>query len=79
MRVAKLKQREPWVKQLTRQSDYPLLTHTGAVLSLLGDRINSLRVPYLGRRILDSRSAGRTSWIARVAYRAMKRPAIGLR
>ena len=54
------------------------LTLLPAVLSLLGDRVNSLKVPYLGRRILDSRAAGRTSWIARVAYRAMKRPALAL-
>ena len=51
------------------------LTLLPAVLSLLGDRVNSLKLPYLGRRILDNRAAGRTSWIARVAYRAMKRPA----
>ena len=51
------------------------LTLLPAVLSLLGDRVNSLKVPYLGRRILDSRAGGRTSWIARVAYRAMRRPA----
>ena len=54
------------------------LTLLPAVLSLLGDRVNSLRVPYLGRRILDARSAGRTSWIARAAYRAMRRPAVAL-
>ena len=54
------------------------LTLLPAVLSLLGDRVNSLKVPYLGRRILDNRGAGRTSWIARVAYRAMRRPAVAL-
>ena len=54
------------------------LTLLPAVLSLLGDRVNSLKLPYLGRRIIDNRAAGRTSWIARVAYRAMKRPAIAL-
>jgi RND superfamily putative drug exporter len=54
------------------------LTLLPAVLSLLGDRVNSLKLPYLGRRILDNRAAGRTSWIARVAYRAMKRPAVAL-
>ena len=32
------------------------LTLLPAVLSLLGDRVNSLKLPYLGRRILDSRS-----------------------
>ena len=54
------------------------LTLLPAVLSLLGDRINSLKVPYLGRRLLDGQSDGRTSWIARVAQRAMKRPALAL-
>ena len=54
------------------------LTLLPAVLSILGDRVNSLKIPYLGRRILDGRAAGRTSWIARVAYRAMRRPAIAL-
>ena len=54
------------------------LTLLPAVLSLLGDRTNSLKLPYLGRRILDAGSAGRTSWIARTAYRAMRRPAVAL-
>ncbi len=54
------------------------LTLLPAALGLLGDRVNSLKLPYLGRRIIDNRAAVRTSWIARVAYRAMKRPAIAL-
>jgi len=54
------------------------LTLLPAVLGLLGDRVNSLKLPYLGRRIIDNRAAGRTSWIARVAFRAMKRPALSL-
>jgi len=54
------------------------LTLLPAVLGILGDRVNSLKLPYLGRRIIDNRAAGRTSWIARVAYRAMKRPAVAL-
>ena len=54
------------------------LTLLPAVLGLLGDRVNSLKLPYLGRRIIDNRAAGRTSWIARIAYRAMKRPAVAL-
>jgi putative drug exporter of the RND superfamily len=54
------------------------LTLLPAVLGILGDRVNSLKLPYLGRRIIDNRAAGRTSWIARVAFRAMKRPAIAL-
>jgi RND superfamily putative drug exporter len=54
------------------------LTLLPAVLSLLGDRVNSLRLPYLGRRLIDGQANGRTSWIARTAQRAMKRPAIAL-
>ena len=54
------------------------LTLLPAVLSLLGDRVNSLRLPYLGRRLIDGQANGRTSWIARMAQRAMKRPAIAL-
>ena len=54
------------------------LTLLPAVLGILGDRVNSLKLPYLGRRIIDNRAAGRTSWIARVAFRAMKRPAVAL-
>ncbi len=54
------------------------LTLLPAVLSLLGDRVNSLKLPYLGRRLLDGHAEGRTSWIARVAQRAMRRPAIAL-
>jgi RND superfamily putative drug exporter len=54
------------------------LTLLPAALSLLGDRVNSLKLPYLGRRLLDNKAAGRTSWIARVAQRAMRRPALSL-
>jgi len=54
------------------------LTLLPAVLRLLGDRLNSLKVPYLGRRLLDGHAAGRTSWIARTAQRAMRRPAVAL-
>ena len=54
------------------------LTLLPAVLSLLGDRVNSLKVPYLGRRLLDGRASGRTSLIARAAQRAMRRPAVAL-
>ena len=54
------------------------LTLLPAVLSLLGDRVNRLKVPYLGRRILDGHTSGRTSWIARLAQRAMRRPALAL-
>ena len=54
------------------------LTLLPAVLRLLGPRVDSLKIPYLGRRLLDGRAAGRTSWIARLAQRAMRRPALAL-
>ena len=54
------------------------LTLLPAVLSLLGDRVNSLKVPYLGRRLLEGRASGGTSLIARAAQRAMRRPAVAL-
>ena len=54
------------------------LTLLPAVLSLLGDRIDSLKIPYLGRRLLEGRASGRTSWLARTAERAMRRPALAL-
>jgi RND superfamily putative drug exporter len=54
------------------------LTLLPAVLVLLGDRVNSLRVPYLGRRLLQARADGRPGWLARTAQRAMRRPALAL-
>ena len=54
------------------------LTLLPAVLSLLGDRVNSLKVPYLGKRLLSAKSDGRTSAWARLAQRAMRRPALAL-
>jgi len=54
------------------------LTLLPAVLSLLGDHVNSLKIPYLGRRLLEGRATGRTSWIARAAQRAMRRPGLAL-
>ena len=54
------------------------LTLLPAVLGLLGDRIDSLRVPYLGRRLLAGRAAGKVSVLARVAQRAMRRPGLAL-
>ena len=54
------------------------LTLLPAVLSLLGDRVNRLKVPYLGRRLLAARAAGKPSAWARVAQRAMRRPALAL-
>ncbi len=54
------------------------LTLLPAVLALLGDRINRLRVPYLGRRLLDAQAAGKVSVLARIAQRAMRRPGLAL-
>ena len=54
------------------------LTLLPAVLSLLGDKVDRLRVPYLGRRLLESRADGHVSLLARLAQRAMRRPAIAL-
>ncbi|MFA4966472.1 MAG: MMPL family transporter, partial [Thermoleophilia bacterium] len=54
------------------------LTLLPAALSLLGDRVDSLKVPYLGRRLLASRADGRVSFWARLAGRAMRRPALAL-
>ena len=54
------------------------LTLLPAGLSLLGDRVNRLRVPYLGRRLLERHASGRPSLIARGAHRAMRRPALAL-
>jgi len=54
------------------------LTLLPAVLSLLGDRVDSLKVPYLGKRLLSAKSDGRTSAWARLAQRAMRRPALAL-
>ena len=54
------------------------LTLLPAVLGLLGDRVNSLRIPYLGKRLIAAPTTGRPSWIARVAQRAMRRPALTL-
>ena len=54
------------------------LTLLPAVLSLLGDHIDSLKVPYLGRRLLANKAAGKPSALARLAQRAMRRPALAL-
>ena len=54
------------------------LTLLPAVLSLLGDHINSVKLPYLGRRLLAAKAAGRPSAWARVAQRAMRRPGLAL-
>ena len=54
------------------------LTLLPALLGLLGDRVNSLRVPYLGRRLLDAQAGSRASLLARTAQRAMGRPGLAL-
>ena len=54
------------------------LTLLPAVLRLLGHRVDSLKIPYLGRRVLNGDPSGRGSWIARIAQRAMRHPALAL-
>ena len=54
------------------------LTLLPAALSILGDRVDRLRVPYLGRRLIAARSDGRAGWLARAAQRAMRRPVVAL-
>ena len=51
-----------------------VLTLLPAVLGLLGSRVNRLKVPYLGRRLMDARAAGKPSAMARAAKGAMRRP-----
>ena len=53
------------------------LTLLPAVLSLLGDRVDSWRVPRLGRRLLKSRDPGR-GWWGRAARAIMRQPAVSL-
>ncbi len=48
-----------------------------AILSLLGDRINALRVPYLGRNVGRSDAAEGRFWQA-IVRRVMHRPAVSL-
>jgi RND superfamily putative drug exporter len=57
---------------------FAALTLLPAVLGLLGPRVNRLRLPYLGRRLMDARAAGRPSLLARAARGAMRRPAVAL-
>ena len=57
---------------------FAALTLLPAVLGLLGPRVNRLRVPYLGRRLMDARAAGKPSALARAARVAMRRPAIAI-
>jgi RND superfamily putative drug exporter len=53
------------------------LTLLPAVLSLLGDRVDRLRVPFVGRRIGDEAAAENRFWGAIVA-RVQRRPALSL-
>ena len=41
------------------------LTLLPAVLGLLGPRVNRLRLPYIGRRLMEARAAGKPSLLAR--------------
>jgi RND superfamily putative drug exporter len=52
------------------------LTLLPAVLSLLGDRVNSLRIPYFGRAAAQAGREGRF-WGA-IVHRVMRRPALSL-
>jgi len=53
------------------------LTLLPAVLSMVGDRVNSLRVPYLGRNLGRADSAEGQFW-RRIVNRVLRRPALSL-
>jgi len=53
------------------------LTLLPAVLGLLGDRVNALRIPFIGRRILESSSAEGRFWGA-IVRRVIRRPVTSL-
>jgi RND superfamily putative drug exporter len=53
------------------------LTLLPAVLSLLGDRVNALRIPVIGRRAISTAGAEGRVWSALV-NRVMKRPLVSL-
>ncbi|HUK76835.1 MAG TPA: MMPL family transporter [Thermoleophilia bacterium] len=57
---------------------FAALTLLPAVLGLLGPRVNRLRLPYIGRRLMDARAAGKPSVLARAARGAMRRPVLSL-
>jgi RND superfamily putative drug exporter len=57
---------------------FAALTLLPAVLGLLGTRVNRLKVPYLGRRLMEGRTQGKSSWLARAAQRAMRRPGLSI-
>ena len=54
------------------------LTLLPAMLGLLGARVNRLRLPYIGRRLMGGRAAGKPSVLARAARGAMRRPVLAL-
>ena len=53
------------------------LTLLPAVLGLLGDRVNALRIPFIGRRILESSSAEGRFW-GGIVRTVLRRPATSL-
>jgi RND superfamily putative drug exporter len=53
------------------------LTLLPAVLGLLGDRVNALKIPFVGRRILESSSAEGRFWGA-IVRGVLRRPAVSL-
>jgi RND superfamily putative drug exporter len=53
------------------------LTLLPALLSLVGDRVNALRVPYLGRHLADADAAESRVW-RRIVAAVLRRPAISL-
>ena len=53
------------------------LTLLPAVLGLLGDRVDSLRIPYFGRRAVES-SAGESRFWGGIVRRVLRRPALSL-
>ena len=57
---------------------FAALTLLPAVLGLLGPRVNRLKLPFLGRRLMNARAAGKPSVMARAARGAMRRPVIAL-
>jgi RND superfamily putative drug exporter len=57
---------------------FAALTLLPAVLGLLGPRVNRGKLPYLGRRLMDARAAGKPSVMARAARAAMRRPVTSL-
>ena len=57
---------------------FAALTLLPAVLGLLGRRVNRLRLPYIGRRLMEARAAGKPSVLARAARGAMRRPVLSL-